>query len=141
MPRRCWRGNDIIEYSTDPIRAIEEIAKRVEKGEIAVSEITDRCRKLLEAKLWLEIHRAENGGKAESGDQAIPGPASEAAAGFASAPGGIPVSGHPALIRDLYAGAMTLIENNDNLLPLGRLDRIRIATVSVNRLAMTEFQR
>ncbi len=134
-------GNDIIEYSTDPIRAIEEIARRVEKGEIAVSEITDRCRKLLEAKLWLEIHRAENGGKAESGDQAIPGPASEAAAGFASAPGGIPVSGHPALIRDLYAGAMTLIENNDNLLPLGRLDRIRIATVSVNRLAMTEFQR
>ena len=134
-------GNDIIEYSTDPIRAIEEIARRVEKGEIAVSEITDRCRKLLEAKLWLEIHRAENGGKAESGDQAIPGPASEAAAGFTSAPGGIPVSGHPALIRDLYAGAMTLIENNDNLLPLGRLDRIRIATVSVNRLAMTEFQR
>ena len=134
-------GNDIIEYSTDPIRAIEEIARRVEKGEIAVSEITDRCRKLLEAKLWLEIHRTENGGKAESGDQAIPGPASEAAAGFASAPGGIPVSGHPALIRDLYAGAMTLIENNDNLLPLGRLDRIRIATVSVNRLAMTEFQR
>ena len=134
-------GNDIIEYSTDPIRAIEEIARRVEKGEIAVSEITDRCRKLLEAKLWLESQRTAHGGKAEFGDHAMPGPATEVAAGFASAPGGIPVSGHPALIRDLYAGAMTLIENNDNLLPLGRIDRIRIATVSVNRLAMTEFQR
>ncbi len=107
-------GNDIIEYSTDPIRAIEEIARRVENGEIAVSEITDRCRKLLEAKMWLESRKTA---------------------------GGIPASGHPALIRDLYAGAMTLIENNDNLVPLGRIDRMRIATVSVNRLAMTEFQR
>jgi len=107
-------GNDIIEYSTDPIRAIEEIARRVEKGEIAVSEITDRCRKLLEAKLWLESRKTVSG---------------------------IPASAHPALIRDLYAGAMTLIENNDNLVPLGRPDRMRVATVSVNRLAMTEFQR
>ncbi len=53
----------------------------------------------------------------------------------------IPASAHPALIRDLYAGAMTLIENNDNLIPVGRLDKVRIATVAVNRLAMTEFQR
>ncbi|MRR21221.1 hypothetical protein EG827_13670, partial [bacterium] len=108
-------GNDIIEYSTDPVRAIDEIARRVEKNEIAVSEITDRCRKLLAAKLWMESLKTENGG--------------------------IPGSAHPALIRDLYAGAMTLIENNENLLPLGRLDRMRIATVSVNRLAMTEFQK
>lgn len=114
-------GNDIIEYSTDPLRAIDEIAKRVEKGEIAADEITARCRKLLAAKLWLE-----------SGDIVFSGPAGKDI---------IPASAHPALIRELYAGAMTLIENNDNLVPLGRLDRIRIATVSINRLAMTEFQR
>jgi beta-glucosidase-like glycosyl hydrolase/CubicO group peptidase (beta-lactamase class C family) len=115
-------GNDIIEYSTDPVRAIDEIAKRVEKGEISVSEITDRCRRLLEAKLWLESLNRGKEGSPPAGT-------------------GIPASEHPALIRDLYAGAMTLLENNDNLVPLGRLDRMRIATVSVNRLAMTEFQR
>ncbi len=114
-------GNDIIEYSTDPLRAIDEIAKRVEKGEIALAEITSRCRKLLAAKMWLLSPNAWTCG--------IPG--SDV----------IPEAAHPALIRDLYAGAMTLIENNENLVPLGRLDRIRIATVSVNRLAMTEFQR
>ena len=115
-------GNDIIEYSTDPLRAIDEIARRVERGELAVEEITSRCRKLLAAKLWLESRDYTAGGEA-------------------TAKSVIPASAHPALIRDLYAGAMTLIENNENLLPLGRLDRIRIATVSVNRLAMTEFQR
>ncbi len=108
-------GNDIIEYSTDPVRAIEEIARRVDKNDIPVSGITDRCRRLLEVKLWLESQNTENGS--------------------------IQASEHPALIHDLYSGAMTLIENNDNLVPLGRLDRMRIATVSVNRLAMTEFQR
>lgn len=120
-------GNDIIEYSTDPVRAIDEIARRVEKGEIAVSEVISRCRKLLAAKLWLENLKTGNGdtGVTPDGRQGT----------------GIPGSEHPALIRDLYNGAMTLIENNNNLIPLGRLDRIRIATVSVNRLAMTEFQR
>ncbi|MRR19423.1 serine hydrolase [bacterium] len=115
-------GNDIIEYSTDPLRAIDEIAKRVEKGEIAVSEITSRCRRLLAAKLWL-------------------GSLEDTASGAATVKETIPASAHPALIRDLYAGAMTLIENNENLIPLGRIDQIRIATVSVNRLAMTEFQK
>lgn len=114
-------GNDIIEYSTDPLRAIDEIAKRVEKGEIAVDEITARCRRLLAAKMWLTSTIAVTGGT----------PGNEV----------IPASAHPALIRELYAGAMTLIENNDNLVPLDRLDKIRIATVAVNRLAMTEFQR
>jgi len=131
-------GNDVMEYSTDPVRAIDEIAKRVEKGEIAVSEIKDRCRRLLEAKLWIESLYGGNAGVTTTGaniknqagaDSTIPADA------------GIPASEHPALIRDLYAGAMTLIENNENLLPLGRLDKVRIATVSVNRLAMTEFQR
>ncbi len=114
-------GNDVIEYSTDPIKAIAEIALRVERLEIGVEEIRARCEKVLAAKLWLsEMNRT----------------------GHASYPGTlqIPASAHPALIRDLYAGAMTVIENNDNLIPLGRLDKVRIATVAVNRLAMTEFQ-
>lgn len=153
-------GNDIIEYSTDPVRAIDEIAKRVEKGEIALSEVKERCRKLLEAKMWIESQKPLNGvtslacndsegltltqkqdadvtGNPAEADAQMPAPAPAPATVSA----GIPGTEHPALIRDLYAGAMTLLENNNNLLPLGRLDQLRIATVSVNRLAMTEFQR
>jgi beta-glucosidase-like glycosyl hydrolase/CubicO group peptidase (beta-lactamase class C family) len=115
-------GNDVIEYSTDPLKAIDEIARRVETGEIPPDQIRTRCRKLLEAKIWLES-RTDLG--------------SDCGADV----NGLPASAHPALIRDLYAGAMTLIENNDNLLPFGRLDKIRIATVAVNRLGMTEFQK
>jgi CubicO group peptidase (beta-lactamase class C family) len=115
-------GNDVIEYSTDPLKAINEIATRVEKNEIGVDEIESRCAKVLAAKLWLLS--AGTGDQVSSGKTLV-----------------IPASAHPALIRDLYAGAMTLIENNNNLIPVGRLDKVRIATVAVNRLAMTEFQR
>ncbi len=114
-------GNDIIEYSTDPLRAIDEIARRVEKGEIPADEIRSRCRRLLAAKMWLS--------DVKEGSKCLPGKDI------------IPASAHPALIRDLYAGAMTLIENNDNLVPFGRLDKMRIATVAVNRLALTDFQK
>ncbi len=120
-------GNDIIEYPVNPIKAIDEIAARVEKGEIARSEITDRCRRLLAAKLWLTSLDKEHGDRST-------------AAGVRQSLN-IPASAHPALIYDLYAGAMTLLENRDNLLPIGRPDQVRIATVSVNRLAMTAFQR
>ncbi len=115
-------GNDIIEYSTDPLLAIAEIYRRVEEGEISKDEITSRCRKVIAAKLWLEA-AGKNPHNESSGSGAIPAPA------------------HPALIRDLYAAAVTVIENNGNLLPLQRTDKIRIATVSVNRLAMSDFQR
>lgn len=115
-------GNDVIEYSTDPIKAIAEIALRVERLEIGVDEIRSRCEKVLAAKLWLS--------DADRIDHSSSGKALK-----------IPSSANPALIRDLYAGAMTLIENKDNLIPVGRLDKVNIATVAVNRLAMTEFQR
>ncbi|HZM13600.1 MAG TPA: glycoside hydrolase family 3 N-terminal domain-containing protein, partial [Bacteroidales bacterium] len=46
-------GNDVIEYSTDPVKAIAEIALRVERLEIGVDEIRSRCEKVLAAKLWL----------------------------------------------------------------------------------------
>ena len=145
-------GNDIIEYSTDPVRAIDEIAKRIEKGEIAVGEVKDRCRKLLEAKMWLEsqksVHTESLLACNDSAGVAAPerpapdfAPSPADANKPAPAHAGIPGPQHPALIRDLYAGAMTLLENNNNLIPFGRLDQLRIATVSVNRLSMTEFQK
>jgi len=115
-------GNDVIEYSTDPVKAIAEIALRVERLEIGVDEIRSRCEKVLAAKLWLS--------DADRIDHSSSGKALK-----------IPSSANPALIRDLYAGAMTLIENKDTLIPVGRLDKVNIATVAVNRLAMTEFQR
>jgi beta-glucosidase-like glycosyl hydrolase/CubicO group peptidase (beta-lactamase class C family) len=114
-------GNDIIEYAPDPVKAIDEIASRIEKGELSAEEIRSRCRKLIAVKVWLSDDKLREYGHGSND--------------YTDA------SAHPALIRDLYAGAMTLIENNNNLIPIGRLDKLRIATVAVNRLAPAEFQK
>ena len=106
-------GNDIIEYSTNPIKAIDEIKKKVDAGEISIDDVREKCRKSLALKYWLSLR-------------------STSSSTLASV---------PALIRDLYAGAMTVIENNNNAIPVGRLDKVRIATVAVNRSQTQEFQR
>ncbi len=126
-------GNDVIEFPVSPLKALDEIASRVESGELAASQITDRVRRVLAAKLWIascqpgknDQHAMNSGGDQEGRvpDGSTAGP------------------GQPALIHELYAGAMTLVENRANLIPLARPDLIRIATVSVNRLAMTGFQK
>ncbi|TFH46487.1 MAG: serine hydrolase, partial [Bacteroidia bacterium] len=114
-------GNDVLEYSTDPAKAISEILKRVESGKIPLEDVKTKCRKILAVKYWLALHKDTVS-------------LAERAAEFTPAP---PPS---SLIRDLYADAITLIENSNNLIPVGRPDRIRMATVAVNAASQTEFQ-
>ena len=114
-------GNDVLEYSTDPEKAIDEIMRRVDNGEIPVEDVMAKCRKILAVKHWLATERS--GLTSFSHGKDIKSVASVSP-----------------LIRDLYAGAITVIENNENVIPVGRLDKIRIATVAVNNPEQTEFQ-
>lgn len=122
-------GNDVLEYSTDPVKAISEILKRVEKGDISVEDVRTKCRKILAAKHWMALENPGLMGVADSTGAVIVD-----STRYQASP--TPY----ALIRDLYADAVTLIENNDNIIPIGRLDRLRIATVAVNTAEQTEFQ-
>lgn len=106
-------GNDIIEYPVDPEKAIEEITHRVETGEIPLSVVHEKCKKILAFKQWISLN------KTKSQD-------------FGISVQDMNSSAKLALIRDLYSDAVTLLENRDNLIPLKNLDRIKIATVSVN---------
>ena len=122
-------GNDVLEYSTDPVKAISEILKRVEKGDISVEDVRTKCRKILAAKHWMALENPGLMGVADSTGAVIVD-----STRYQASP--TPY----ALIRDLYADAVTLIENNDNIIPIGRLDRLRIATVAVNTAEQAEFQ-
>jgi beta-glucosidase-like glycosyl hydrolase/CubicO group peptidase (beta-lactamase class C family) len=121
-------GNDVLEYSTDPEKAIGEILKRVEKGDISIEDVRTKCRKILAAKHWMALEK----------DRRMTGADSTGAVSVDSV--ALHASPPYALIRDLYADAITLIENNDNVIPIGRLDRLRIATVAVNSSSQAEFQ-
>ncbi|MCU0456871.1 MAG: serine hydrolase, partial [Bacteroidales bacterium] len=114
-------GIDVLEYVTDPASVIKIITESIEKGEISAAAIEEKCRKVLAAKYWAGLSQADTlSPKGTERDLSSPE--------------------IRALIRDLYASSLTLLENKDNILPLRNLDRIRIATVAVNRKKQTLFQ-
>lgn len=106
-------GMDVLEYVTDPGRAITSIMAAIENGTLTTAAIDDKCRRVLAAKYWAGLANPsvveEENISAELFTPAM-----------------------RALNRDLYASAITVLENRDNVLPLQRIEKLRIASLSVN---------
>ncbi len=114
-------GMDILEFTEDVPKAIAEIKRFIAEGKITWEEIDARCRKVLQAKSWVGLdHREDvktehlyadlNPKKAELTN------------------------------RLLTENALTLLKNDQDLLPLRALDTLRIASVSIGADTITAFQ-
>jgi beta-glucosidase-like glycosyl hydrolase/CubicO group peptidase (beta-lactamase class C family) len=120
--RALAAGNDVVEYVTDAGAVIKEIKKLIEIKKISENDINEKCRKVLAVKYWSGLSKlqpVESGGiSARLSDDNI-----------------------KALIRDLYADALTLLNNKGNLLPLRTDKPLRIATVTINKKEASVFQK
>lgn len=103
-------GNDILLLPADVPRAVKRIRKAIEKGELDVAVVNQRCRKVLEYK-----YRA---GLAQFKPVPTPGLYKD-------------LNANNALIRKLYEASATLLRNNNGLIPLQRPDTLNIAYVSI----------
>ncbi|NQY08354.1 MAG: serine hydrolase [Flavobacteriales bacterium] len=115
-------GNDILLFSEDVPTAFKEIKRAIRKGTITQEEINERCKRILYAKQWVGLNKYEP----------------------------IKVKGIVAdlnrpqdimMKRDLVQESITLLKNNDNILPLHRLDTLKIAALSIGSKEITEFQK
>jgi beta-N-acetylhexosaminidase len=115
-------GMDVLEYVTDPELAIKTILDKIKKDEIPQALIDEKCRKVLAAKYWagLNVQETINVDDIESD---------------------LSSNETKALIREMYANALTLLTNEQNILPLRNIDKIKIATVAINKRGMTTFQK
>lgn len=105
-------GNEVLLFSENVGKAIDEINKAVKDGKIDRSEIDGRCKKILAAKYWCGLHEkpeivtrnlVKELNTKESND-----------------------------INDRLAeAAITLLKNEDNLLPLQNTDTVKITEVSI----------
>jgi beta-N-acetylhexosaminidase len=104
-------GNDMVEFVTDLPNAISAIEKAVATGTLTAAQIDQKCRKVLAMKKWLNLSpKAEfelSGITARLND-----PATEL------------------MVRKLTEASLTVMVN-DGILPLMRLDTLRIATVTI----------
>jgi beta-N-acetylhexosaminidase len=115
-------GMDVLEYVTDPELAIKTILDKIKKGEMQQALIDEKCRKVLAAKYWagLNVQETINVNDIEKD---------------------LSSNETKALIREMYANALTLLTNEQNILPLRNIDKIKIATVAINKRGTTIFQR
>jgi CubicO group peptidase (beta-lactamase class C family) len=115
-------GMDVLEYVTDPELTIKLVVDKMRKGEIPEAEINEKCMKVLAAKYWAGLY--------EKTEIETTGLAKDL-----SSPAII------ALVRELYANALTVLSNEGDVLPLKDLREKKIATVAINRQEMTIFQK
>ncbi len=114
-------GNDVLLFSEDVPKAIEEIKAAIARGELSQENINQSCLKILKTKYWLGL----NNYKAVESDRLW--------SGLNTQQGMI-------LRRMLIENAMTVVSNKDDLLPLKQLDTLRIASVAMGARKRNRFQ-
>jgi beta-glucosidase-like glycosyl hydrolase/CubicO group peptidase (beta-lactamase class C family) len=115
-------GMDVLEYVTDPELTIKTVVDKIKKGEIAEQSINEKCMKVLAAKYWAGLNE-----KKEIREKGLPEEL--------SSPETI------ALIRELYANALTVIKNEKKIIPVQNLRDVKIAVLAINKNDQTIFQR
>jgi beta-N-acetylhexosaminidase len=115
-------GMDVLEYVIDPEKTIKSIAESVKKGEISAASIDEKCRKVLALKYWSGLNRPVEVKKDNILEDLTP-PRTQA------------------LIRELYASALTVINNEQNIIPVRFNDTLKIATLAINRKGISDFQK
>ncbi|MDF2158757.1 glycoside hydrolase family 3 N-terminal domain-containing protein [Algoriphagus sp. CAU 1675] len=114
-------GNDVLLYSQDVPKAKALIKKAVEEGTLSESEVNRRVKKILRAKYWSGLNHyrpIETSGLLER----INRPKSE-------------------VVREkLYAEAITVASNRDEILPFRKLDLQRFASLTIGGEG-AEFQK
>jgi beta-N-acetylhexosaminidase len=114
-------GMDVLEYVTDPENAIKTIIGAMKKGDISPESINEKCRKVLAVKYWAGLNNPVQVNTENILQQL-------------SSPGIV------ALIRELYANALTVINNKQSIIPLPNPGSIKIATLAINNSGITDYQ-
>ncbi|HEX2935635.1 MAG TPA: glycoside hydrolase family 3 N-terminal domain-containing protein [Bacteroidales bacterium] len=103
-------GNDVLLMPADPGIAIQAIKKAIRDGQLRQSQIDSSCRRVLIAKYKAGLDRYKP-------------------VDIASLPAKLNTTEATLIQRNIAASAITLVKNTFNLVPLQRLDTLRIALV------------
>lgn len=114
-------GNDVLLFPENPAKAVASIRQAVRDSLISEEVINEKCRKVLAAKARYVLPNMY--------PSQTPGLWSR-----------IHTPADFALKQHLYKSAVTLVENNDSLLPLKRLDTLRIASLNFGEGEVNKFQ-
>ncbi len=113
-------GNDMVEFVVNIRQSLLAIEKAVQSGTLLESEINAKVRRILATKRWLSLHKE------------TPQPV----VGLLTA---VNSAENELVVRRLTEASVTVLQNN-GLLPLMRLDTLRIATLAFGTESAVPFQ-
>ena len=114
-------GNDLLEFTEDIPMAISEIRKAINQGLITQKQIDERCRKILAVKQWVGLNKYQPI-STENIIEDLDKPE------------------YHLLNRQLTEASLTVLKNDNNVLPLKRLDTLKIAAISIGKEERSKFQ-
>lgn len=122
--RALQAGNDMLEIVPDIAEAISAVREAVKLGKITLEEIDWKCRKILALKKWSITH--------QKGEKPLPDEEPEEA---------LKNPQYQLTQRLLHEQSITLLRNNRELLPLQKLDTLKVAVIALGSSVETAFQR
>ncbi|GAB3236390.1 glycoside hydrolase family 3 N-terminal domain-containing protein [Hymenobacter seoulensis] len=120
--RALIAGNDVLEFSKNIPLALQMVRAAINRGELSQEDLDARCRKLLALKEWAGLNKYR------------PIELKNITADL-NTPHAQYLSQH------LTELSMTVLRNQKTLLPLQRLDTLRLATLTIGTKDTTDFQR
>ncbi|WP_235114533.1 glycoside hydrolase family 3 N-terminal domain-containing protein [Cyclobacterium qasimii] len=111
-------GNDVLLYAEDVPKSKTLILQAVEEGRISQEEIDQRVRKILNAKYWAGLHKKQ---------QVDTHKLVERLSNF----------GTKALIEQMYASSLTVVTNENQLIPVKHLELEKMASLTLGRKGET----
>ncbi|GAB3818111.1 hypothetical protein GCM10028895_14990 [Pontibacter rugosus] len=115
-------GNDVMLNTMDVGTTIAEVKKAIANGDITQAEIDLRVRKVLAAKQWLGLDKWQPI-ETENLIADLNNPHAEY------------------LNQQLVEASLTLLRNKQNILPLQRMDTLKVAALAIGTKEETAFQR
>lgn len=115
-------GNDVLELTQDVAKAILEIENAVKKKVISQVDIDNRVRKILAAKQWAKLNHYSST------------PSKELIKDLNSPKANL-------LKRQLVEASLTVIKNDNAIIPLKKLDTLNIMSISIGDTTKTVFQK
>ena len=114
-------GNDLLEFTEDVPKAIAEVRKAIDQGIISQKDIDEKCRKVLAVKQWVGLNNYEPL-KTANIDKEL----NNSYAKY--------------LQQKLVEKSLTVLKNDNEIIPLRRLDTLKIASISIGANKKTTFQ-
>ena len=115
-------GNDMIEIVPRLDRAIEAVKKAVASGELTEAEINEKCRKILMVKKWMELDRQK-------------------LIDLNNLTQKLNENKYYLTKKLLQEQSLTVLRNQQNILPLKQLDTLKIASLLIGSEQTDPFQK